>query len=100
MLENIIYVDMSFAIHGRGAVSVMPKSLDQSPNSVEFVLTNNLDQYTSSVEVPLNILFTKNGRIGIITMKTTGLIRVINFCIVAFTHIVQTMMVSILNGIG
>ena len=51
-------VNISFAIHARGAV-LMPKGPDQSPNSVELVLTNNLDdEYIFSFEIPFDILFT------------------------------------------
>ena len=65
MENNAISVDISFTIHGRGAISVMPKGLDQSPNFVELVLINNLDEFVLPVEIPIDILFTENGRIGI-----------------------------------
>lgn len=59
--NNTISVNILFTIHGRGAM----KGLDQSPNFIELVLINNLDEFVLPVEIPIDILFTENGRIGI-----------------------------------
>lgn len=70
--NNITSANISFTINGRGAIS---KVLDWSPNSVELILTNSLDECTFAVEVPLKILFTQNGIIGIeTTIRVTMLL--------------------------
>lgn len=61
MQNNAMSVNILFTIHGRGAISVIPKSLDRSPNFVELVLKNN---FIFSTEIPLNVLFTEDGIIG------------------------------------
>ena len=83
--NNIMLVNVSFTIHGRGAISVMPRSLNHGsvPNSVELVLTNSFDEYVFPIEIPIHILFTENGLIGIdkINYDTTSLMTVVYNCI-------------------
>ena len=61
--SGVMSVNISFAIHARGSI-LMLKSPDQSPNSTELVLMNNLGKYQFSVDIPLNILLSESGIIG------------------------------------